>query len=181
MKGVYLSRTLGLLTSMMCTFLALAVIVAWMMPVSGLMAQTHTNSTQKDQPDWISPPAFSYTAQGRVDPFASFLHSPDNARSQDQAADSSLSPLQQVAPSQLQLVGIMHPQDHTSRIALVELPNGKGYILKPGTPIGRNQGVVTIISPHQVTIQETKTTPWGQEIPHSVVLELHASGDGHDN
>lgn len=148
-------------------------------PALGLKGQALAQSTEKGKPDWITPPSFTYSAPDRVDPFASFLQSPEDTSPEDQAGDRSLSPLQEVAPSQLKLVGILQPHKKKSRHALVELPNGKGYILRPGTPIGRNQGIVTIISSEKVTIEETKTTPWGQEILHSVVLELHASGEEH--
>jgi len=171
-------HTVAICAGNMCNHL---VLVGLLICISafGLKLQAHAQSTDKGKPDWITPPAFTYSAQDRVDPFASFLQSPENALPEDQASDRSLSPLQEVAPSQLKLVGILQPHKKKSRHALVELPNGKGYILRPGTPIGRNQGIVTIISSEKVTIEETKNTPWGEEILHSVVLELHASGEEH--
>ncbi|MFO7801107.1 MAG: pilus assembly protein PilP [Desulfovermiculus sp.] len=176
MKGKTLRHTIGIRAGNIFNHLVLAGLLVCG-PALGLKAQTHIPSADIGKPDWITPPAFTYTAQDRVDPFASFLHSPENGLPEDQAADSSLSPLEKVAPSQLKLVGILQPHKKQSRSALVELPDGKGYILRPGTPIGRNQGIVTIISPDKVTIEETKTTPWGREILHSVVLELHGSGE----
>ncbi len=176
MKGKILCHRLGIRAGNIVNQLVLAGLLLCA-PALGLKAQSPTQSADTDKPEWITPPAFSYTAHDRVDPFASFLHSPENALPEDQEADRSLSPLEEVAPSQLKLVGILQPHKKLSRRALVELPNGKGYILSPGTPIGRNQGIVTIITPDKVTIEETKTTPWGREILHSVVLELHASGE----
>ncbi|MBS3778940.1 MAG: pilus assembly protein PilP [Desulfovermiculus sp.] len=148
---------------------------------ASLWALNATNSTNAKEPDWMTPPAFTYSAQDRVDPFASFLRSQADTEKEGQNSGRALSPLQQVAPSQLHLVGILDAQDNNSRLALVELPNGKGYILRPGTLIGRNEGIVTVITKDQVTIEEKQTTPWGEEVLHSVVLELpDSSGDGHE-
>ena len=148
---------------------------------ASLWALNATNSTDANKPDWMTPPAFTYSAQDRVDPFASFLRSQAETEKEGQNSGRALSPLQQVAPSQLHLVGILDAQDNDSRLALVELPNGKGYILRPGTLIGRNEGIVTVITKDQVTIEEKQTTPWGEEVLHSVVLELpDSSGDGHE-
>ena len=150
------------------------------LPVS-VWAQETTNSTNGNKPDWMTPPAFTYSTQNRIDPFASFLRSQPETQGEDQNAKKALSPLQQVAPTQLKLVGILDRQGADSRLALVELPNGKGYILRPGTFIGRNDGRVTVITKEQVTIKERQTTPWGEEVPHSVVLELpDTSGVEHD-
>jgi type IV pilus assembly protein PilP len=89
--------------------------------------------------------------------------------------------LEKVAPSQLKLVGILRPEGNKSRLALVELPNGKGYILRPGTTIGQKEGVVTMIQGRAVTIEETTTTPWGEEVLHTIVLELQdPAGERHD-
>ena len=132
-------------------------------------------------PEWITPPKFSYSAKNRVDPFAPFIRSPKQNQGNAETSKYGLSPLKQVAPSQLKLVGILNPETKNSRLALVELPNGKGYILRPGTEIGQNEGIVTMIGKRQVTIEEKNITPWGEEVLHSVVLELYdASGDGHE-
>jgi type IV pilus assembly protein PilP len=146
-----------------------------------LWALNATNSTETSKPDWMTPPAYTYSPQGRVDPFASFLRSRAETEQEGQSSGRALSPLQQVAPSQLHLVGILDAQGNTSRLALVELPNGKGYILRPGTLIGRNEGIVTVIAKEEVTIEEKQTTPWGEEVLQSVVLELpDSSGEGHE-
>ncbi len=132
-------------------------------------------------PDWINPPEYSYSAKDRVDPFASFIFSEPKDQETDKRSKRALTPLEQVEPSQLRLVGILDAGNGRGDMALVELPNGKGYILRPGTKIGQNQGIVTGISNAQVTIKEKNMTPWGEEILHSVVLELRqSSGEGHE-
>ncbi|WP_027370995.1 pilus assembly protein PilP [Desulfovermiculus halophilus] len=144
-------------------------------------AQKATNGTATTAPAWISPPDFSYSPRDRVDPFASFLHSEPKGGEGEDRPERSLTPLEKIAPSQLKLVGILRPAGDGSRLALVELPNGKGYILRPGTTIGQKEGVVTIIQEREVTIEETTTTPWGEEVRHTIVLELQdPAGERHD-
>jgi type IV pilus assembly protein PilP len=138
------------------------------------------NSTDKI-PNWINPPEYTYSAQDRVNPFASFIFSESDDQEKDKKTKRTLTPLEQVEPSQLRLVGILETVKDGSDMALVELPNGKGYILRPGTKIGQNKGIVTDIGKQQVTIEEKSMTPWGEEVLHTVVLELHqSSGEGHE-
>lgn len=165
-----------IMTRRQCIF-GLGALLGMCLPLS-VWAQTATNATDGHEPDWMTPPAFTYSAEKRIDPFASFLRSPAETRDEDQSSRQALSPLEQVAPTQLKLVGILDSPGRAGRMALVELPNGKGYILRPGTLIGRNEGQVTGITKDQVTIEEQQKTPWGEEVQHSVVLELPgSSGD----
>jgi type IV pilus assembly protein PilP len=130
-------------------------------------------------PDWINALEYTYSAKNRVDPFASFIFSEPKDKETDKQSKRTQTPLEQVEPSQLRLVGILDAGNERGDMALVELPNGKGYILRPGTKIGQNQGIVTVINNAQVTIKEKNMTPWGEEVLHSVVLELRqSSGEG---
>ncbi len=149
----------------------------------GLIALAGPNSTQpnSDEPSWLTPPSFSYSAKDKVDPFASFLRTQAEKEKDQREKEGSLSPLQQVEASQLKLVGTMQPHEGESMLALVELPNGKGYVLRPGTLIGQNQGTVTLITKGQVTIEERQTTPLGQDVLHTVVLGLSESAGERDD
>jgi type IV pilus assembly protein PilP len=152
------------------------------LPGPGLYAQAEPNKTSADsnQPSWLTPPSFSYSAKDKVDPFASFLHSHAEEKKQQRDTGRFLSPLQQVEASQLKLVGTMRSHEREAMLALVELPNGKGYVLRPGTLIGQNQGTVTLISKGQVTIEERQKTPLGQNVLHTVVLELSSPAGERD-
>ena len=140
--------------------------------------EPETEQTQQ-MPEWIDPPQFEYTARDQGDPFRSFLHTQQEEKA-DQKPDQSLSPLQRVQPSQLKLVGTLHPKDQDQPLALVELPNGKGYILHPGASIGRNQGRVTHISRQKVVIIEETTTLLGQEAKHTVTLKIAGASGAED-
>ncbi|MFP4428029.1 MAG: pilus assembly protein PilP [Desulfovermiculus sp.] len=177
-----MSKPLGPGQIFFCFFLLLS-FLGGELPGTGLLAQAETNRTSPDanQPSWLTPPSFSYSAKDKVDPFASFLRSQAEKKKEERDKERSLSPLQQVEASQLKLVGTMLPHKGESMLmALVELPNGKGYVLRPGTLIGQNQGTVTLITEGQVTIEERRTTPLGQDVLHTVVLELSDSSGERD-
>jgi hypothetical protein len=47
-----------------------------------------------------------------------------------------------------------------------------GFIVTPGTPIGRNRGVVTVIEPRRVIVEEKVLDFYGKEQVQRVVLEM---------
>lgn len=155
-----------------------ALMLLWFWP-QALCAQNSTSAVPK--PDWIDPPPFEYTARDKIDPFASFVRSQGQEAEGQDRPERTLGPLERVEPSQLKLVGVLRAPSGKRSLALVELPNGKGYILRPGMAIGRNQGRVTRIEPRQVVIVEEQTTVLGQQAAHSVTLTLPGPpGEDHE-
>jgi len=138
------------------------------------------NASPEDLPSWINPPPFHYTPKDKPDPFRPFIE-PEPAKSASAEEDKPqrpLTPLEKVQPTQLSLVGILDSAHSAHPMALVELPNGKGYILQPGTRIGRNNGRVSAITPQSVTIKEEVRTILGEKKTNEVVLTLpKASGE----
>ncbi len=63
---------------------------------------------------------------------------------------------------------------------MVELPNGKGYILQPGASIGRRQGKVTAITSTTVVIQETVVNAFGKKMKQDTILKLYQQGEQPD-
>ena len=49
---------------------------------------------------------------------------------------------------------------------------GMGYIVTPGTPIGRRRGVVKSIEPRRVVVEEHIIDYYGREQTHQVVIEM---------
>jgi type IV pilus assembly protein PilP len=150
--------------------------------------QSSTNATpetMETMPDWIKPPAFQYSSRGKPDPFRSFVQ-PETPQAEEEQKDSKpqrpLTPLERIQPTQLNLVGILtNGGQKAQAMALVELPDGKGYVLRPGTRIGRNDGKVMSIEPGRVTIQERVTNIFGEKKTNKVVLKLHkAAGESND-
>jgi type IV pilus assembly protein PilP len=156
-----------------------ACLFAW--PSGKILAETNQQN-QQSLPEWIQPTSFKYSPEGKQDPFQPFIETQEEGgqgSDMEQQPQRILTPLQRVRPSQLKLVGILwEPQQPAQALAMVELPNGKGYVLRQGTKVGNQQGRVISISPGQVVIQEQTRSITGQEQSQNVVLKLkHSAGD----
>jgi type IV pilus assembly protein PilP len=96
------------------------------------------------------PAPFEYNAMGKRDPFWSFYK--EESRPGSAKTELPSSPLQVFEIDQLKLVavifGIAQPK------AMVEAPDGKGYIVQLGTLVGKNFGRVTRISHNEVLVSE---------------------------
>ena len=78
--------------------------------------------------------------------------------------------------SQLKLVAIISTPE--GNIALIEDSAGKGYFLKKGTGIGKNEGKVTKILKDKVIIEETYQDVFGQNKINEISLFLHRLEEG---
>lgn len=149
------------------------------------LGQTKNMPLQDEIPQWIKPTGFIYNSQGKPDPFKPFISPESEApapEASEQNAQRILTPLERVQPSQLKLVGILWEQGLQEKaLALVELPDGKGYILRPGARIGSRQGKVLSITPGQVVIQEQVSTVTGQKETQNLVLKLRQTAGGSDD
>ncbi|MCH6544457.1 MAG: pilus assembly protein PilP [Deltaproteobacteria bacterium] len=107
-----------------------------------------------------------YSSAGKRDPFRPFILElrPKRRRREN------LSPLERVEVSQLKLVGIIW--DIPEPRAMVEDTAGLGYVIKIGTPIGRNDGTVKVIAPKEVVIEENFFDFYGAKKSREVKLRL---------
>ncbi len=108
----------------------------------------------------------SYSSAGKRDPFRPFVLELRPTRRRRE----NLSPLERVEVSQLKLVGIIW--DIPEPRAMVEDTAGLGYVIKIGTPIGRNDGTVKVIAPKEVVIEEQFFDFYGVKRPREVKLRL---------
>jgi len=115
---------------------------------------------------------YSYSSAGKPDPFKPFLQLV-SSRSGSRAA---LTPLQKFDISQLKLVAIITAPG--GNIALVEDVTGKGYFLKKGTWIGKNDGKVTKILKDKVIIEEVYQDIFGQTKTNEISMSLHKVEEG---
>ncbi len=122
-------------------------------------AQTGIVTDNKDS-------VYSYRAQGRRDPFKSLLY---GIREKKKAG---LTPLQQRSLSELRVIGIVSGTH--GYIAMIETPDGKGFVIKEGTLIGPEGGVVKKISNDSVIIDETYVDYYGKKISKKTVLGLRS-------
>jgi type IV pilus assembly protein PilP len=133
---------------------------------------------EKKEPDKTAPEKketaeYTYTPVGKPDPFKPFLQLTsvrDASRSMPQT------PLQKYEISQLKLVAIIATRE--GNIALVEDSVGKGYFLRRGTSIGKNEGKVAKILKDRVVIEEVYQDIFGQTKSNELSLLLHRVEEG---
>jgi len=114
--------------------------------------------------------AYNYMVEGRRDPFKSLLLGLKEKKS------SGLAPLQQRSLSELKVIGIMwEDQRHT---AMIETPDGKGYLVKEGALVGPDGGFIQKITENSILIEEGYTDYYGKKRSKKTVLRLHAKEEG---
>lgn len=117
---------------------------------------------------------YSYNPAGKPDPFKPFIQL---TPSKEASRGGRLTPLQKYDISQLKLVAIITiPKGNN--VALVEDSAGKGYFLKKGTVIGKNDGKVKSILKDKVIIQEVYQDIFGQTKVNEIPLFLHRPEEG---
>ncbi|HET6466704.1 MAG TPA: pilus assembly protein PilP [Nitrospiria bacterium] len=118
-----------------------------------------------------SPPPYVYVAEGRRDPFQSILVTLGSGKSLQ-----SLPPLLRTEIGELRLIGIVWGGFGYS--AMVQTPDGKGYTIHVGTPVGPNNGSVRKITERYLTIEEKYTDIFGAKKVREVRLDLHPQKEG---
>jgi Tfp pilus assembly protein PilP len=105
----------------------------------------------------------SYDPTGRRDPFRPFVL---DIRSEPPVLAT---PLQRYELGQLTVVATMW--SITPPRAIVQDSSEMGYIVTPGTAIGRNGGVVTAIEPRRVVVEERVLDYYGKEQINRIIME----------
>ena len=116
---------------------------------------------------------YSYNPVGKPDPFRPFA---ELISAKGGPKTAPLTPLQRYDISQLRLVAVISSPD--GNIALVEDVAGKGYFLKKGTWIGKNDGKVTKILKDKVIVEEVYQDIFGQTKTNEISLFLHKVEEG---
>lgn len=111
--------------------------------------------------------AYTYIPAGKRDPFRSLL---DIQRPVAPQQEEPLTPLQRVELQQLTLLGVIVGLEEPK--AMVLAPDGKSYILKKGTKVGKNNGKVVEINSEGVFIEETYYDFAGEVKTNTKSLEL---------
>jgi len=131
-----------------------------------------TKVAEKKEPEKKEEAEYSYNPAGKPDPFKPFMQ----LASAKGGSRTALTPLQKFDISQLKLVAIISTRD--GNIALVEDVTGKGYFLKKGTWIGKNDGKVTKILKDKVIIEEVFQDIFGQTKTNEISLFLQKVEEG---
>jgi type IV pilus assembly protein PilP len=93
-------------------------------------------------------PKYRYDPYNKPDPFESFMLT-------DKSGVNSMNPMQDRDISEFKLKGIIW--NIKTPYALMEDPTGKGYMIKIGSKIGRNNGELISISKCEVVVLEKMT------------------------
>ncbi len=132
---------------------------------------------EKKEPEKKAEPEYRYIPTGKADPFKPFIQeTPPAAKEKERARKTPLTPLQKYDLSQLKLVAIIATPE--GNIAMVEDVAKKGYFVKKGTEIGRNDGKVTKILKDRIVVEEFYLEPSGQLKKSEVSLFLHKIEEG---
>lgn len=129
-------------------------------------------AAEKKEPEKKEEVEFAYNPSGKPDPFKPFIEmAPVKA-----PRTVPLTPLQKYDLSQLKLVAIIDTPEGS--VALVEDGTKKGYFLKKGTWIGKNDGKVTKILKDRVIVEEVYQDVFGQMKKNEITLMLHHGEEG---
>lgn len=110
--------------------------------------------------------SYTYRPAGRRDPFASLLQM--HAQEQERP---DLPPLQRYALSDLTVTGILWSRDGYR--AMVRTPDGKAYVIRPGTIVGTNRGIVEDIGESGLRVKEDVIDIYGRTREQMRIMRLH--------
>jgi type IV pilus assembly protein PilP len=128
---------------------------------------------EKKEPEKKEEAEYSYNPAGKPDPFRPFIQL---ISAKGGSKTAPLTPLQKYDISQLKLVAIISSPG--GNIGLVEDVAGKGYFLKKGTWIGKNDGKVSKILNDKVVVEEVYQDIFGQTKTNEVFIFLHKAEEG---
>lgn len=132
-----------------------------------------TKVTEKKETEKPVEFEYTYNPAGKPDPFKPFIQiSPIK----EAKKTVPLTPLQKYEISQLKLVAIIITPE--GNVAMVEDSTGKGYIVKKGTIIGKNEGRVTKILKDRIIIEEAYQDVLGQTKINELTMTLHRPEEG---
>jgi type IV pilus assembly protein PilP len=119
-----------------------------------------------------------YDPKERIDPFIPLFR--EDSKKDEAVADPTdkskrkkripQTPLEKISLNQLKLVAIIRTS--SGNRALVEDNTGKGYIIKNGTYIGLNSGIVTQINANSVIVEEELENLLGELILQNTEIKL---------
>jgi len=112
----------------------------------------------------------SYAPKGRIDPFIPFVKKVVPKKGPQPEPVGPRGPLERVDIDQLQLVGIIRAP--SGNLALVQLADGKGYIIQKGTSIGDKKGHVVEILADKVQVNEEGVDSHNEPITKERLMKI---------
>jgi type IV pilus assembly protein PilP len=117
-----------------------------------------------------------YDAKERVDPFVPLFKAKNKEAVSEQVERKKRkkrvpqTPLERISLDQLKLVAIIRAASGNK--ALVEETSGKGYIIKKGTYIGLNSGIVSQINAASIVVEEEIENLMGEVVLQNTEIKL---------
>lgn len=149
--------------------------VLFILCAPALAADVPAGGPEQEFPDWITSQYPPYDAKGKIDPFVSFIKVREyelmEAAKKAKVEKKAATPLETVDVRSLKLIGIINKMDGPS-LAMVELPDGKGYLIRPGMTIGLYDGVVTAIGNEMLVVEEDVIDVFGEAKKRTINLRL---------
>jgi type IV pilus assembly protein PilP len=130
-------------------------------------------AVDKGEPGKKEEAEYVYNPAGKPDPFKPFFQL---VPARDAARNIPLTPLQKYELSQLKMVAIIFNKEGST--ALVEDSAGKGYFVKTGTAIGKNNGRVIKILKDRLIVEEQYEDILGQKKVSEIPMFLHRAEEG---
>jgi type IV pilus assembly protein PilP len=113
---------------------------------------------------------YTYDSTGKRDPFRSFIFTAETA------SRDSRGPLEQFDLAQLSLVAVVWGTERPR--AVVADPSGRGYIVREGTYMGKNQGRVIGIADNALVVKESYVDYFGETTTKDVTMRVRADKEG---
>jgi type IV pilus assembly protein PilP len=110
---------------------------------------------------------YAYSPVGKRDPFRA-----PEVRREDVLNEACTEPLCQYDLEQLSLVAVVTGDPNP--IAMVEDPNGRGFVVRRNARLGRRGGKVSAIRRDELTVTEFWAGPDGKVVPNATVIKLQA-------
>ncbi len=114
---------------------------------------------------------YVYDATGKRDPFRSFVLEEAGRRNKGERG-----PLEQFELGQIALQAVVWGTDKPR--ALVTDPQGRGYIVKEGTPIGKSSGTITKIGDNMLVVREVYVDTLGLRTEKDIEKRIRQSQGG---
>ncbi len=124
----------------------------------------------------MQPSPYRYDPEAGSDPFVPFIRKEEPVMLQSEEAQPTrpLTPLEKIDVTQLRAVGILwYPEGEKQSMAMVQLPDGKGFVLHKGMHVGRRNGIVDEITPEAIIVREEGRDILGKQTSRDVLITLH--------
>jgi type IV pilus assembly protein PilP len=113
---------------------------------------------------------YTYDPTGKRDPFRSFIFT---AETQTRNARG---PLEQFDLAQLKVVAVIWGTDRAR--AVVADPSGRGYIVREGTYMGKNEGRIIEIADNALVVKESYVDYFGETTTKDVTMRVRVDKEG---